>query len=67
MKIFTILIIIIGLALISFNITQVNFSAPFAGESLVALITIMASLCAVLIMLILLVSKRIEQKVKARK
>jgi uncharacterized integral membrane protein len=67
MKILTIIIGIISLALIAFNVTKVNFSNPFEGESMIALITIMASLCAALIMLILYVSKRIEAKVKERR
>lgn len=67
MKILTIIIGIISLALIAFNVTKVNFSNPFEGESMIALITIVASLCAALIMLILYVSKRIEAKVKERR
>jgi uncharacterized integral membrane protein len=67
MKILTIIIGIISLALIAFNVTKVNFSNPFEGESMIALITIMATLCAALIMLILYVSKRIEAKVKERR
>lgn len=67
MKILTIIIGIISLALIAFNVTKINFSNPFEGESMIALITIMASLCAALIMLILYVSKRIEAKVKERR
>lgn len=67
MKILTILISVLAVALIIFNFTKVNFEAPFKGESTIALITILASLCAMLIMLILTVSKRIEQKVKERR
>ena len=66
MKIATIIISVIALGLAIFNFTKVNLEAPFEGESLVALITILASLCAVLLMLILRVSKRIEEKVKGR-
>jgi len=67
MKILTIIISVLSVALIIFNFTKVNFEAPFKGESSVALITILASLCAMLIMLILTVSKRIEQRVKERR
>lgn len=66
MKIFTIIISVIAMALISFNITQIDFNAPFKGQSTVALITIVASLCVILMMAILRVSKRIEKKVKER-
>ena len=64
MKITTIIISIIALGLAIFNSTKVNPEAPFQGESLVALITILASLCVILMMFILRISKRIEQKVK---
>ena len=67
MKILTIIISVLSVARIIFNFTKVNFEAPFKGESTVALITILASLCAMLIMLILTVSKRIEQRVKERR
>ena len=67
MKILTIIISVLAVALIIFNFTKVNFEAPFKGESTIALITILASFCALFIMLILMVSKRIEQKVKERR
>ncbi|MBD0831481.1 hypothetical protein [Aestuariibaculum sediminum] len=67
MKIATIIISVLALILVAFNTTKINFSAPFEGDSIVAIITILASLCAVLIMLILYISKRIEQKVKERR
>lgn len=66
MKILTPLFSLIALGLIIFNVTKVDFDAPFKGESTIALITIMASLCVILMMLILSVSKRIEQKTKER-
>ena len=66
MKIFTIIISVIALGLIVFNTTKVNFETPFVGESMIALITIVASLCVILMMLILQVSKKIEGKVKNR-
>jgi len=61
MKIFILLLNIIALALIVFNVTKVNFETPFNGESLIALITIFASLCVVLLLQILRLSKRIER------
>ena len=66
MKYLTIIISIIALGLIIFNFTEVDFNAPFEGDSLIALITIVASLCVILMMLILRTSKRIEQKAKER-
>ncbi|WJJ96864.1 hypothetical protein [Algibacter luteus] len=67
MKIFTIVLSVIALGLIVFNFTQVNLDAPFDGDSIVAVITIVASLCVIMMMAILRTSKRIEQKVKGRK
>ncbi len=62
MKIFTSILVLLALALIVFNITQLDFKNPFQGDSGVALIGIAAALCAVLILLIFRISKRIEEK-----
>tara|TARA_R110002049_G_scaffold300467_3_gene491365 strand:+ start:1032 stop:1235 length:204 start_codon:yes stop_codon:yes gene_type:complete len=67
MKILTLIISIVALALIVFNFTKLDFNAPFEGQSMIAIITIIASLCVILMMAILRISKRIEQKVKERK
>lgn len=67
MKIATIIISVVALGLAIFNFTKVNFNTPFEGDSMVALITILASLCAILMMFILRISKRIEQKAKGRR
>ncbi|MDO6761441.1 hypothetical protein Q4566_14610 [Tamlana sp. 2_MG-2023] len=67
MKIFTIILSILALALIVFNFTQLDFNAPFEGQSMVAIITIVASLCVIVMMAILRTSKRIEDKTKGRK
>lgn len=64
MKVVTIVLSIIALGLILFNFTKVDFNAPFEGDSIIALITILASLCVIIMMAILRTSKRIEQKVK---
>lgn len=67
MKIFTIILSVIAFGLIVFNFTQVNFEAPLEGESIIAVITIVASLCVIVMMAILRTSKRIEEKVKGTK
>jgi xanthine/uracil permease len=64
MKYFAYVIMIVSLGLGIFNATHINFSTPLQGDSIVALITVIASLCAIFLMLILLTSKRIEEKVK---
>jgi len=66
MKIFTILFSVIAVGLIIFNATKLNFNALFEGESMIALITILASVCAIILVQILSVSKRIEQKTKKK-
>ncbi|MFB9053223.1 hypothetical protein ACFFVB_09040 [Formosa undariae] len=67
MKIFSIILSVIALALIIFNLTQINFDNPFGDESIVVIITIMALLCAIVLLLILNTSKRIEEKFKKQK
>jgi heme/copper-type cytochrome/quinol oxidase subunit 2 len=64
MKIFTTILIVLAIALIIFNISQLDFNKPFEGNSMVALIGIIASFCAVFILLIFKMSKKIEEKLK---
>ena len=64
MKIFTNILIFAALALIIFNITLLDFNSPLEGNSMVALIGILASFCAVFILLIFKLSKRVEEKLK---
>jgi heme/copper-type cytochrome/quinol oxidase subunit 2 len=64
MKIFTTILIVIALALVIFNVTMLDLNKPFAGNSMIALIGIVASFCAVFILLIFKMSKKIEDKLK---
>lgn len=64
MKKFTIIFTVVALVLIVFNVTKVNFKAPFEGESIIALITILALLCGIILLQILRLSKRVDQKLK---
>jgi hypothetical protein len=64
MKIFTSILIFLAVALIIFNISMLDFSQPLEGKSAVALIGVGASFCAVLILLIFRISKKIEEKTK---
>lgn len=61
MKVFIIILSVIALALIIFNATKLNFDALFDGESQTALITIVAALCAIILLQILRISKKIEK------
>lgn len=67
MKIFTIVLSVLALGLIVFNFTKVNFKAPLEDDSMIAVITIVASLCVIVMMSILRISRRIEQKTKERR
>ena len=62
MKIFTYVAIAIALALIVFNIFQVNPSSPFEGQSTIALIGIVSGLCAILLLVLLMLSKKMVDK-----
>lgn len=66
MKIATIVLSIIAFGLIVFNVTKLDFNALFQGESVVALITIFTSLCAIVLLQILRLSKRIEKLSKEK-
>ena len=67
MKIISIIVSILAIVLIIYNATMVDLNNPFEGDSLVALITIFAALCAIFLIQILLVSKKIEAKSKGKK
>jgi uncharacterized protein YoxC len=64
MKIFTNILLFIAIALIVVNIFLLDFNKPFEGNSMIALIGVAASFCAVLILMIFRMSKKIEDKLK---
>ncbi|WP_339751268.1 hypothetical protein [uncultured Winogradskyella sp.] len=66
MKIFTIALTIIAIALIIFNATKLNFEALFEDESYTAILTIIVALCAIILLQILRISKKIEKLDKRR-
>jgi hypothetical protein len=66
MKYFTILVTIIAAGLIIYNARMLNFNNLFEGQSIIALITILASLCAIVILQVLRLSKRVGDKLKGR-
>jgi uncharacterized integral membrane protein len=67
MKIIITILSVIALILIVFNATIVDINNPFNGESALALITILAALCAIVLLQILRISKRIEEHSKKKK
>jgi len=62
-KTLSIILIVLAVALIAYNVTLVNFENPLEGNSIIALIGIIASLCAVVLLLIFMTSKKIQDKV----
>lgn len=62
-KTISIILIILAVALIAYNVTLVDFSNPLEKNSTIALIGILASLCAVVLLLIFVTSKKIQKKI----
>ena len=50
--------------LLIFNVFHIDFDAPLEGDSFAAVIGVGASLCAVVLLVILQVALRIQKKVK---
>ncbi|WP_047418122.1 hypothetical protein [Cellulophaga sp. Hel_I_12] len=63
-KYISFLLILIAVALIGYNSTMLNFDNLLQGDSTIALIGIVASLCAIVVLVIFLMSKKIQNKVK---
>lgn len=63
MKIVSIILAIIAVFLIGFNISNINTDNPFEKDSAIAIIEILASIIAILILAIFNISKLIEKKV----
>ncbi|MDG1263235.1 MAG: hypothetical protein P8N57_01385 [Flavobacteriaceae bacterium] len=66
MKIFIRIMMVLALGMLFFNSTRINFDAPLDGDSGVALIGVMASACAFLLLFILVLSKKIAAKVNKK-
>jgi len=61
-KTLSLILIVLAVALIAYNVTLVNFQNPFESNSIIALIGIIASLCAIVLLLIFITSKKIKDK-----
>lgn len=64
MRTFTYILSVIAIALIVFNITKLDFDNLFEGESMVAVITIVSGLCAIILLAIIRISRRIDRKLR---
>ena len=62
----SIILIVLGILLIAYNVTLVNFDNTLEGNSVIALIGIVAALCAILLLLIYLSSKKIQKKINGK-
>ena len=62
-RILSIILITLAIALIAYNVTLINFENPLEGDSIIAIIGIVASLCAIVLLLIFIASKKIQNKV----
>jgi hypothetical protein len=62
----TLIYIFLALAsgLLIFNLTHVDFSAPLSGDSFPAAIGVGASICALILLVIMLLALKIQQKIK---
>ena len=62
-RILLIVLLILAMGLIVYNATILDFQNPLKGDSLIALIGIVAALCAVVLLLIYNTAKKIQKKV----
>lgn len=62
MKILMRILMVLSLGMVIFNATQMNWDDPLAEKSSIAVVGIMAALCAFLLLLLLMMSKKISKK-----
>ena len=61
MRIATYIISVIALAVGIFNVSKIDSEAPLEGDSFTALITAIAAGCAILIVAVLRISKKVDR------
>lgn len=64
MKIFIYILIALAAGMAVFNMTKLDFDNLLVGDSAIAFICILAGLCGMLLLTILLISRRIEAQSK---
>lgn len=64
MRIFSYIVIALSVITIIFNATKIDFEKPFEGESTIAIIGIIASFCAILIVTLFRVAKKVVEQTK---
>ncbi len=63
-KTFIVILIVLAMLLIAYNVTLIDFNNPFEGNSIIALIGILAALCAIVLLLIFMTSRNIQDKIE---
>jgi hypothetical protein len=64
MKILLRILMIMAAAMVVFNLFHLDWEDPLSGQSAVAAIGVLASLCALMLLLVLTISKKISKKLK---
>lgn len=54
---------VLAIALVVFNLFHIDFYDPFQGDSYVALVGVTAGLCAVVLLALLWVAKKIQERI----
>lgn len=67
MKVFIYILYVLASVLLIYNVTVLDFTDLLGKESMVALIGIMACLSVILLLTILILSKKIAKKLKEKK
>lgn len=63
-KILSLLLLLLAIGLIAYNVTLVDFRDPLQGDSIIAIIGIVAALCAIVLLLIFFTSRKIQKKIE---
>ena len=64
MKLLIKILLVISILMIGFNVFQINWTVPNWNENIIALIGIISASCALILILILLISNKISEKNK---
>lgn len=64
MKIFSYVVIVLAFALVVYNLMKVDVANLFEGDSSIALIGVVSGLCAIVLMVVYLLAKKVVDKTK---
>jgi len=64
MKVFIYVLMVLSAVLVIYNCTQIDWNDPLGKNSIVAVITVVAGLCSILLLSILNTSKKIKETIK---